>query len=259
MNQLAGPLPGTVRDPLYPESDGEPMGETGYHVKAILLLYQVLQNYFQNQPDVYVAADMFLYYKRGKPSACKAPDVMVAKGLVGNHERLSFRTWEEGTVPRVIFEITSAKTKENDQKVKPAVYAKIGVAEYFLFDPLWDYLDPPLQGFQLRDGKYRKIIPASDGSLLSRELGLRLSIDGSMIRLTVERTGERLLNFEEKAALAWEQAEKARRIAKQRSKRAEQESRRAQDATKRAAALEAEVKRLRAELDRAKNKKNSNS
>ena len=29
---LTRPLPGTAIDPLYPDSDGKPMGETDYHI-----------------------------------------------------------------------------------------------------------------------------------------------------------------------------------------------------------------------------------
>ena len=35
---LTRPLPGTVFDPFYPDSDGKPMGETDYHISAIILL-----------------------------------------------------------------------------------------------------------------------------------------------------------------------------------------------------------------------------
>src|SRR6266576_706296 len=93
------PLPGTTKDPLYPDSDGEPMGETGFHVLAIVHLFDALSLYFRDRDDVYVAADMFMYYEKGNPSACKAPDVMVSIGVAGNHQRRSFRTWEEGVAP----------------------------------------------------------------------------------------------------------------------------------------------------------------
>src|SRR5262249_44265454 len=53
------PLPGTTHDPLYPDSDGEPMGETDFHIAALILLRQALQYYFARR-RVYVATDMFL-------------------------------------------------------------------------------------------------------------------------------------------------------------------------------------------------------
>src|SRR5690348_1039368 len=96
-------LPGTVFDPLYPDSDGEPMGETEIHVIAIFDLYHALRRHFRRLQDVHVAADMFLYYEQGNPRACKAPDVMVSKGVRGKHPRRSFRVWEENAVPAVAF------------------------------------------------------------------------------------------------------------------------------------------------------------
>jgi hypothetical protein len=51
------------RDPeesLYPASDGKPLGETWFHVTAILTLFATLQEHFAGVPDVYVAADMLL-------------------------------------------------------------------------------------------------------------------------------------------------------------------------------------------------------
>ena len=96
-------------DPMYPDSDGKPMGETGFHVRAILHLYGALTLFFQQRGDIYVAADMFWYYQEGNPRANKSPDIMVIKG-VGNHERRSFKSWVENALPCVIFEISSAST-----------------------------------------------------------------------------------------------------------------------------------------------------
>jgi len=46
----------------YPESDGEPMGETGFHVTLITFLLSMLREHFRNRSDVYVGANMFVYY-----------------------------------------------------------------------------------------------------------------------------------------------------------------------------------------------------
>ena len=44
---------------VYPESDGKPMGETWYHVRAMLELHPVLEDFFRDRPDVFIATDMF--------------------------------------------------------------------------------------------------------------------------------------------------------------------------------------------------------
>jgi Uma2 family endonuclease len=246
------------------------MGETGFHVNASLRLYAALLAYFRDRPDVFVAADMFLYYERGNPAACKAPDVMVVKG-VSNHTRRSFRIWEEGAVPTVIFEMTSVQTRTADQEEKPGVYARLGVKEYFLFDPEGISLEPRLQGYRLQRGRYRPLVPAADGSLVSKELGLIVKAEGALLRLVDRQTGSQLLTFEEQeeqlegqrqrakqAEQAKQQAEQAKQQAEQAKQQAEQAKQQAeqakQQAEQRATVLEEEVARLRAEIAKRANR-----
>src|SRR5262249_26300187 len=155
-------------------------------------LREALQDVFAGCADVYVASNMILYYEQGNPSARRDPDVLVARG-VGKHLRRSFRTWEENAVPRVLFEISSEATWREDLEDKRELYARLGVAEYILFDPEARFLDPPLQGFWLEQGVSVPIQPAADGSLLSVELGLRLIAEGGMLRLLDARTGAPVL------------------------------------------------------------------
>jgi Uma2 family endonuclease len=169
------PLPGTVEDPLYPDSDGKPMAETEVHVITIIELYGALRRHFRDRQDIHVAADMFLYYEHGNPRACKAPDVMVSKGVRGKHARRSFRVWEEQAVPTVVFEITSKKTRREDATGKPQAYAQVGIAEYFLFDPLDEYLRPRFQGFRLGPNGYEPLPLDDEGRLVSQELGFVLA------------------------------------------------------------------------------------
>ena len=173
------------------------MGETQLHVMAIIHLYGVLTSFFRHRDDVCVAADLFLYYEQGQPSACKAPDVMVVEGVMGKHPRRSFRTWEEGVVPTVIFEITSPKTRNEDLFTKPAVYAALGVNEYFVFDPDADGLEPALAGYRLHDGVYHPLQVDATGRLTSQKLGLSLEAECPLLRLIDVRTGKRLLTDNE--------------------------------------------------------------
>src|SRR5438552_2107930 len=94
-------LPGTARDPLYPDCDGRFMGDSDFHSAAMRWLVEALQDFFANQPDVYVASNLIFYYEQGNPSGRRDPDVLVAKG-VGNHFRRSFRVWEENALPCVL-------------------------------------------------------------------------------------------------------------------------------------------------------------
>jgi Uma2 family endonuclease len=246
-----------TEDELYPSTDGQPMGETGWHVLAIMTLYQTLRDHFAARPGVYVAADMFLYYEEGQPSRVKAPDCMVVFG-VGNHERRSFKTWVEGAAPAVVFEISSAETYREDIGPKQDVYARLGELEYFLFDPLAERLDPPFLGFRLVDGRYEPLPRDADGGLASAVLGLRFVPEGMILRAIDPRTDEPFPTFIEMWAIvdferlrADEErlrADAERRtaraaldIAKERTADAEAQRRRADE-------LAAELERLRNEL-----------
>ncbi len=191
-------LPGTRRDPLYPDSDGRPLGETDFHSAAMIWLREALQDLFADRPDVYVASNLLLYYEQGDPAGRRDPDILVAKG-VGNHLRLSFRVWEENTVPQALFEIASRSTWREDVGAKRDLYASLGVQEYFLFDPEGVCLDPRLQGFRLDQGAYAPLAAAADGGLESVELGVRLTPEGAMLRLTDLRTGAAVPTRSERA------------------------------------------------------------
>ena len=227
----------------YPASDGEPMAETEQHILAMLYLIGALRHYFRHAADVYVIGNMFLYYIEGKPNARRAPDVMVIKG-VGKQTRRIYKLWEEKVAPCAIFEVTSRQTKSDDIVGKSALYASLGVREYFLFDPLHDYLDRQLEGYRLADKVYLPIPPNEDGEIFSEELQLILQPDGAMLRLIDPKTGETLPGLEEALDRIAQEAERAQ----QAIQRAEHEAQRAEQETQRAAAAEAEEARLRALL-----------
>jgi Uma2 family endonuclease len=115
----------------------------------------------------------------------------------GNHPRRSFMTWIEGAVPSCVIELTSRKTAKEDLRIKKPLYRKLGVREYILFDPLADYLPRQLMGYRLDKGRYKAIKAAPDGSLISKELGLRLVPEGENLALYDLKSGERLLNLKE--------------------------------------------------------------
>ena len=90
----------------YPQSDGKPMGETDAHIDALIHLREALRGCFRDDPQVYVAGNMPLYYKEGNPTACVALDVFVVH-RVAKGERRTYRLREEGHRPPVAIEITS--------------------------------------------------------------------------------------------------------------------------------------------------------
>lgn len=192
-------------DIYYPESDGQPMGETDVHRDAMIALIEMLKDHYRNRQDVYISGNLFVYYEKGRPSAVFAPDAFVVFG-VPKHERRTYKLWEEnGKSPDVIFEVSSESTSLEDEGSKKVICRRLGVSEYFLYDPEQAYLEPPLQGFRLVNGRYQPINPATNG-LYSQQLNLYLQLDGKQLRLIDAQTGERLLSPAE-AQAARRQAE----------------------------------------------------
>ncbi|MCC6443118.1 MAG: Uma2 family endonuclease [Armatimonadetes bacterium] len=235
---------------IYPETDGEPMGETEIHVIATLDLYQSLLHFFRDRQDIYVAADMFLYYEEGNVRARKAPDVMVVRG-VEKRRRRTFKTWEELASPCVVFEVTSRSTWVEDTLNKSVLYAGLGVSEYFLFDPLQEYLGQSLLGLRLDGRTYIPIEAREDGTLESLELGVWLKPEDDLLRVIDPATGETVPSLEEAVQAARQESYRATleaRRADAEAERAEAEAERAEAEAERA---EAEAERAEAEAQRA--------
>jgi Uma2 family endonuclease len=219
----------------YPESDGKPVAKTDAHINALIYLREALKDYFRDEPQVYVAGNMLLYYEEGDPSASVAPDVFVVKGIPKKERRI-YKLWEEGRAPNVVIEISSRSTRLEDLGNKRVLYAMLGVQEYFLFDPIVEYLDPPLQGFRLIADDYERLEAAQDGSLFSQVLGLTLRREDELLRLINPSTNQSLLTPAEAQQQARTEAE-ARHAAEQRATEAETEL----------AKLRAELAKLREE------------
>jgi len=218
----------------YPESDGQPMGETDQYRDEMVRVIELLRRFFEGQ-RVYVSGNLLVYYRQGKPKKFVVPDAFVVKGLEPGPRRI-YKLWVERRVPDAIVEVTSRKTKKKDTVSKPKLYRRLGVKEYFLFDPTEDYLTPPLQGYRLVDGEYVQVAADAEGSLVSQELRLRLHAEEGHLVLYRLDTGQRLLT-EKEARQAAEQACEAEATVRQAEAAARQ-------------AAEAEVARLREELRR---------
>jgi Uma2 family endonuclease len=203
-------LPGTKPDPLYPDSDGRELGETDFHTAAVILLREAFEDRYAGRTDVHVASQLLLYFEQGNPSGRRDPDVMVTIGVAGNHPRRSFRVWEEGRVPNVVFEISSENTFREDLGDKRTTYEQIGIREYFLFDAENRWLNPQLQGCRIVGGTYQPIQPGPGGSLDSVELNVRLVPQGNLLRVIDLATGQMIPTRGERAEQAEERADNYR-------------------------------------------------
>lgn len=167
-----------------------------------------------------------------------APDVFVIFG-VPQRRRRTYKTWEHsGKTPDLVIELTCAGTRYEDLGTKRVLYAELGMQEYYIFDPLGDYLKPQLRGYELTDGE---LLPLPETRIFSRLLNVELRPEGRLLRLIDVGTGQPLLTPYESEAGRLHEAEARQREAEAR-----------QSETEARAAAEAEVARLRAELDRLK-------
>lgn len=198
---------------FYPSSDGEPLAETSVHVDAIINVVVALRQYLADQPAI-VLADQFLYYAQGFPKLRVAPDVMVIFNVAPG-ARDNYKTWEEGQVPAVVFEITSEGTRFQDEGFKKTLYEQIEVQEYWQFDPKGEWIAEKLRGYRLQEEHYVEITDRR-----SQPLQLRLEIDRSLIAFYREDTGEKLLAPDE-LVTALQAATQARHQAETRATQAE--------------------------------------
>lgn len=229
----------------YPTGDNRPVGETPRHINNMVRLRDALDRHYAGDPLVFAAANMFVYYVPGDRLKHVSPDVFIVFGVPKDKPRKNYLVWEEdGHTPDLVVELTSASTREEDVDDKMWLYARmLAVREYILFDPYAEYLDPPLQGYRLRNGEYLPIEPVA-GRLPSEVLGgLQFERDEGDLRLYDPATG------------AWLPTEEELRLAAEdRARRVEAERERAETAREREHAermrAEAEVQRLRQEIER---------
>jgi Uma2 family endonuclease len=213
----------------YPGSDGKPMAETDTHALLMIDLRKTLEEFYRDDPNVYVSANLLLYYVPGNTHKRVAPDVFVAHGVPKRTRRV-YKLWEEGRPPSLVIELGSKETWKEDRHEKWRLYSQLGVREYYLFDPEYSYLEEPLMAWHLMaDGQYRQM-KVKKGRIKSKVLGLELVDTGQTLRLYDPGTGQFLLTPDE-TARARQQAEA----------RAQAEAQARQQA-------EAELARLREEL-----------
>lgn len=216
------------------------MAETDWHRDLMIALIQTLKIWYAARRRVYVSGNLLLFYEEGNRRRHVSPDVFVVKGIAG-HDRPNYLLWQEGKGPDLVIELTSSSTRREDVEGKYRLYQDtLRVKEYFLFDPLGDYLQPPLQGHRLRGGRYRPIHGVA-GRLPSQVLGLHLEGHGRDLRLHDPATGQWLPTPLEMA----EAAESARQQAEADRQQAEADRQRAEAGRQQA---EAENERLRREL-----------
>ncbi len=220
MSTLSAPF---SRPPIvYPDSDGKPMAENTLQYQWIVTPTGGLEHLFADDPNVFVAGDLFWYPVEGHPEIRLAPDTLVVFGRPKGH-RGSYRQWIEGGIaPQVVFEVLSPGNRFGEMSAKFQFYQRHGVEEYYLYDPDPDRLE--LSGFVRRQGELIEI------EKMHGHVGPRLKVTFEMgdegLRL-IRPDGEPFVTFGE--------------LARQK----DEERQRANEERDRADRLQAELDRLR--------------
>jgi Uma2 family endonuclease len=250
---------------IYPEEylveeDEDEMGESNSQFQLSNYLVEILKWYYQNQ-NWLVTGNLELHHPAIRNSQRKiVPDVLVFKDIdLSEEEQVNLTSWEideEHPVPPVVFEISSASTWRNDVQVgehrKQSIYGRIGVREYFAYDPhpnpVWNNTD----GRRLLGWRYasnspvpQPISPNEQGRLWSEVLESWLGADGSHLRL-YDRESQQRLTGKEAGRLALEAEQAAHEAALETERAAHEAALEAERANREAeraaheAALEAE-------------------
>ncbi len=199
--------PGSTEDREYviPGQREDDMGETSIHVKLVHRFLQMLLYFFESREDSFVSANMNLYYDEATPTRWIAPDILVAFGA-GNHERSSYQVWKENVAPQVIFEVSSERTWKVDISEKLETYGALGVEEYYILDPEFEFLPAPMLAFHNQGGRLLTVA-VNDDKISSPRLGLDIVRTGNNFRLFDSKKGEFLLTLSESEAKRREEVE----------------------------------------------------
>ncbi|HEY9863826.1 MAG TPA: Uma2 family endonuclease [Candidatus Obscuribacterales bacterium] len=214
-------------DIIYPESDGKPMADNTKQFRWIVIIKQNLDQLYANDPNVFVAGDLFWYPVEGRNTIVQAPDVMIALGRPKG-DRPSYKQWQEnGVAPQVVFEILSPCNSQTDMEKKLLFYDRYGVEEYYIYDPDRNQL----QGWFRREMGL-DVIEEING-WVSPRLGIRYELSGEELEI-YRPDGIPFLSYQEVS----EQLEQERQ-------RAEQERQRADNAQQKLAEMETLLQQYR--------------
>ncbi len=180
---------------FYPETDENIMPEGIIHYLLGVHLMSSLLTFFSNRDEVSLFGNLMFYFEEGNNKKVISPDLMVCFGLKEIPRRV-YKLWEQKVVPSVVIELASDSTWDKDLTVKLALYQRLGVSEYYIFDVEYKCLRKPLMAFRLVDFVYEEV-ETDNNRVFSPSLGLELVDTGETLRLFCVETNEFLLTQEE--------------------------------------------------------------
>ncbi len=177
------------------------LGETAFHANLVHYLMEVLRWLLRVQLCA-VHENLNMYQTDNTDEYPVAPDIAVIKGVAYQEFTRSWRVGKSGPAPEVVFEIASEETWKKGLTQKPEKYARMGVQEYFAYEPhevpLPTSKNRRLFGWRLDQASQtmQATTPASNGALWSPGLDSWLVPDSAMLRL-YDRAGQLRLTYAE--------------------------------------------------------------
>lgn len=232
------------------------MGESPSHAALVHYLMEILKRLLRDQLCA-IYENFNFYQTPNRKEKPLAPDIAVIRGV----KYLPIRSWRigvTGPAPHVVFEIASEETWMRDLLEKPDRYARMGVQEYFAYDPnlppVWRNEPYRLCGwrFDKESGLMQKMEPGVDGRLWSEQLDCLLIPDAAFLRL-YDYAGNPQLTSSEAANKRAEDETQSRRFAERRAQ-AETQARQVAEKHAQAEMLARQVAERRAQIEAEKNR-----
>ena len=167
------------------------------------LLHAEFTDFFTRK-DTLITMGAIICYDPRDLNVHVSPDICVAFDVDEDAiiNRRIYLPWEAGKPPDWVLEVASPSTARADVGRKVDIYERIGVPEYWLFDPTGgDLYGFPLAGYRMESGIYRPVALTDepDGILKGYSEILRLSLcwDNGRPRLYSPSSGTYIQNLKE--------------------------------------------------------------
>jgi Uma2 family endonuclease len=157
-------------------NEADPPLESDWHVASMVLLLEIMEEFFKNRTDVYISGNTAVRFdpNRKKNRNFRCPDFYVIKNVPKGF-RDAWVTWEENAfTPDFVIELASTSTVHVDLGLKKEIYEQmLKTPEYVIYNPL----TKELLGWRLtRSNHYQAIKPNEKGWLWCEEMGLWLGV-----------------------------------------------------------------------------------
>ena len=192
--------PLTAVEFLHPQEDYH-MPISHFHNTANTVLWDLLTRRYAHDPTAEVFHDLLVDWDVPGLGS-HSPDIMVIFGVRNKGiNRTRFNVGVEGVRPRLVIEVVSPEYRKEDRVEKLREYELAGVPEYIILDQRRQrgHLVDEALGYELRGGRYSPILPDEQGRVLSKAVGLWISLQQGVVVLEDAATGERLLTSQELA------------------------------------------------------------